>query len=217
MRTAACLLFCVMASVAGRTDPGASPPIVSRAAWGATPAKTQMMSPQKPTGIVLHHTSVRQQKKVSLEAKLRGLQGFSMSPGTVGKVKKPAWGDLPYHYYIDVSGRIGEGRDVAFAGDTNTKYETAGQILIVVEGQFDKEKPTDAQIASLLALTAWLTQRYKIDPARITGHNDHAPTDCPGANLKVYLPALRNAALSPVVQRPPATAPLKPPKADARK
>lgn len=165
--------------------------IVSRKAWGAKPAATTLMRRHKISGLMLHHTSVRQQPRVSLERKMRGLQGFSMRPGRVGKRRKPRWGDVPYHYYIGVSGRIAEGRSLAYAGDTNTRYSTDGWIQVVVEGDFKKNHPTDAQINSLRRLFKQLRAEHGIPASRISGHNDHASTDCPGPNLKKYLPLLR--------------------------
>jgi N-acetylmuramoyl-L-alanine amidase-like protein len=170
---------------------GSAPPIVPRSAWGAKPANTEMMKAQTPREIVIHHTGERQQPKLSLEKKLRGLQSFSQAPGSVNGRPKVAWGDVPYHFYIDSAGRIGEGRDVGYAGDTNTKYNTANRIQIVVEGHFDKEEPSPAQLQALDQLVVWLAKKYRVPPDKITGHNDHASTDCPGKHLKSYLPTLR--------------------------
>jgi hypothetical protein len=170
----------------------AAPPIVPRSAWGAKPANTELMKPQTPREIVIHHTSVKQQPKLSLERKLRGLQGFSQNPGTVNGRPKAAWGDMPYHFYIDSAGRIGEGRDVGYAGDTNTKYSTANRIQIVLEGHFDKEEPSAAQIEALDRLVVWLARKYRVAAGKISGHNDHVSTDCPGKHLKHYLATLRD-------------------------
>ena len=168
-----------------------APPIVPRSAWGAKPANTEMMQRQTPREIVIHHTAARQQPKLSLERKLRGLQGFSLNPGTVNGRPKAAWGDMPYHFYIDAAGRIGEGRDVRYAGDTNTRYATANRIQVVVEGHFDKEQPSPGQLEALDRLVVWLARKYRVPAAKISGHNDHVSTDCPGKSLKSYLPALR--------------------------
>jgi hypothetical protein len=180
---------------------GAAPPIVPRAAWGAKPAKTDMMKPQTPREIVIHHTSVKQQPKLSLERKLRGLQSFSQTPGTVNGRPKVAWGDVPYHFYIDSAGHIGEGRDVGYAGDTNTKYSTANRIQIVLEGHFDTEEPAAAQLQSLDRLVVWLAKRYRVPAGKISGHNDHVSTDCPGKHLKSYLPTLRDKVAKASAER----------------
>lgn len=171
----------------------ARPEIVSRAAWKAAPADETMMRPQAVRAIIVHHTSEAQQPSRSLEAKLVSLQKFSMTPQIIEETrrKKPAWGDVPYHFYIDVAGRTGEGRSLAFAGDTNTGYKTDGYIQIVLEGHFDTETPNARQIAALDALVLWLAATHKISGKDITGHNDHASSDCPGKNLKAYLPTLR--------------------------
>lgn len=187
-------LLCGLAGIVAVAAPSvvwAQVDIVSRQAWGAKPAITARMRRHKISGLMLHHTSVRQQPRVSLERKMRGLQDFSMRPGRVGKRRKPIWGDVPYHFYIGVSGRVAEGRSLEYAGDTNTHYNTDGWIQVVVEGDFKKNHPTVAQIASLTQLFRQLRSKYGIPTSRIAGHNDLASTDCPGPHLKTYLPSLR--------------------------
>jgi hypothetical protein len=151
------------------------------------------MQVQKPSEIIIHHTGERQQPRISLEVKLRGLQGFSMKPGRVGLLSKPAWGDVPYHFYIDVSGRIGEGRDISFAGDATTSFDNDDRIQIVVEGDFEREQPTQAELDSLRQLVVWLAAKYAILPEYISGHGDHDQTDCPGKNIRPFLEELRTA------------------------
>jgi hypothetical protein len=185
----ALVLAAFAAAIASAQD--TAPEIVPRSAWGAKPANAELMKPQAPREIVIHHTAVRQQPKLSLERKLRGLQSFSQTPGSVNGRPKAAWGDVPYHFYIDAAGRIGEGRDVGYAGDTNTEYSTANRIQIVLEGHFDAEQPAPAQLRSLDRLVLWLAAKYRVPASKVSGHNDHAATDCPGQHLKSYLPTLR--------------------------
>jgi hypothetical protein len=173
-----------------------SPEIIPRSAWGALPPKTELMQEQKPNEIVIHHTGARQQPRVSIEAKMRGLQHFGMTPGRVGRLSKRAWGDIPYHFYVDFAGKIAEGRDIDFAGDATTGFDNDGRIQITVEGDFEHEQPSAEQLSALTRLAVWLTAVYGIPPEGISGHDDHDQTDCPGRNLKPFLEDLRKAVES---------------------
>lgn len=172
--------------VPGPAHAQSRPAITEPSQWGTGKPIAQRMKRQTPREIIIHHTSVRQQPRLSLETKMRGLQSYSQ--------RKKGWGDVPYHYYIGVSGRIAKGRADAYAGDTNTRYSTANRIQVVLEGHFDREKPNSRQIAALRRLIGWLSKKYAIPGSRISGHNDHAATDCPGRNLKRLLPLIRRAA-----------------------
>lgn len=164
--------------------------ILSRPDWGAGPALPGLRA-HTPKDIVIHHTAVPQKPQMTFAAKLRNLQAFSQREEALADGRmKPAWADLPYHYYIDWSGAVAEGRDVRFKGDTNTRYETAGHIQVVLEGNFDTERPTDAQIASLRELVARLQKEWRLPSDAISAHRDHAQTNCPGKNLAVLIPSL---------------------------
>lgn len=191
LKSLLCGALCTL-SAASPAHSADKPDIVARTSWGAKAPILKRMTRQTPREIIIHHTGVRQQRKVSLERKLRGLQSYSQN--------KKSWGDSPYHYYIAVSGRIGAARDVAYAGDTNTKYSVRDRIQVVVEGHFDGEQPTKEQLASLDALVTWLAQEHDIAADAISGHNDHAQTDCPGKRLKPHLAVLRDlvAAAEPL-------------------
>lgn len=181
-------------------DAPPQPVIVSRAEWGAKPPLAGIEAfRHEPRFITIHHTAVKMAPKTTLEKKLKGLQAFSQKPAKVGKKTREAWPDIPYHYYIDASGRIGEGREVVYAGDTNTGYDTRGHIQIVVEGEFNVEQPRPAQLESLKALVLWLAARYRVPAGEVRGHGDIAQTECPGKALIPVVPELAKAvaALGP--------------------
>jgi hypothetical protein len=193
----ACLfLFGVTRTDGLRAQEFKAPEIIPRSGWGALPPKTELMQEQKPNEIIIHHTGARHQPRVSIEAKMRGLQHFGMTPGRVGALSKRAWGDIPYHFYVDFAGRIAEGRDIDFAGDATTGFDNDGRIQITVEGDFERERPGAEQLSSLTRLVTWLAAVYAISPEGISGHDDHDQTDCPGRNLKPFLEDLRKAVES---------------------
>lgn len=168
-----------------------SPTIISRAEWKAS----------KPIGegkkhkiefITIHHTATKQRTDLTIETKLKNLQAFSQREDKLASGKtKPAWFDVPYHYYIAVDGKIAEGRELDYAGDTNTEYDPTGHALIVLEGSFGTDKPNAAQLESLKAMVKWLAKKYKVSGEKIKGHRDYAETGCPGANIEKLYPELR--------------------------
>jgi hypothetical protein len=190
-RIGAAALLAVALTLAGVAHAAAQtggPALLDRVAWGAKPALAGMR-PHRPYSIIVHHTGERQNPRRDLAAKLRGLQAFSQAPRKMaGGRTLPPWPDLPYHYYIGADGTIGEGRDVNFAGDTNTRYDTTGHVQVVLEGNFEIEQPTAGQLAALKQVLRWQAQRWRVPLDRISVHKVHARTACPGKNLIAALP-----------------------------
>lgn len=172
-------------------DAQKQPSVISRAEWKAN----------KPVGegkkhkiefITIHHTATKQRTDLTIETKLKNLQAFSQRDDKLASGKlKPAWFDVPYHYYIAVDGKIAEGREIEYAGDTNTEYDPAGHALIVLEGSFGTDEPNAEQVKSLKAMVKWLASKYKVSGDKIKGHRDYAETGCPGANIEKLFPELR--------------------------
>lgn len=103
------------------------------------------------------------------------------------------WAGIGYHYVIRKDGSIERGRPLATVGAhaEGQNYHTVG---INVTGNFEKETPTQSQIASLEKLLVFLCQTYDIHPsaATIVGHRNVNSTDCPGKNLYKLLPEIRD-------------------------
>lgn len=196
------LLLALTPSLGAIAQSAEAPRIVPRSAWGARPADPTLMKAHTPREIVIHHTAEPQRPGQTLAQKLQRLERFSRAEGSVENRPKPAWGDVPYHYYIDAAGRIAEGRSIYYEGDTNTPYSTAGRIQVVLEGHFDNEEPGAAQKRALDRLVVWLAAKYQLPAAKISGHSDHVPSSsCPGRNLKSYLPLLREKAAKASISR----------------
>jgi N-acetylmuramoyl-L-alanine amidase len=167
-----------------------APALLTREAWQAK-APSLKMSTQKPVAILIHHTGSAMKPKTSLTAKMKGLQRFSQANEKLSDGRmKPAWPDVPYHFYIAADGEVAEGRDINAVGDTNTGYDPSGYIQVVVEGNFDKEFLTEPQATALRTTLKWLMEKYDIKAPAILMHKDKAQTACPGKDLEAKLPGI---------------------------
>ena len=154
--------------------------IISVAQWGGTPVESSPVRRHRIDRITLHHQGLAFPRGKDPQKYLRDLQSWSRN--TRG------WIDVPYHYVIDLDGKTYEGRDIRFAGDTNTNYDPAGHALIEVVGNFDDVEPNTAQLAAVTNLMTLLVVQHGVAVENIRGHRDVAPgTECPGKNLYHYL------------------------------
>lgn len=167
-------------------------PLLSRVGWGAAKRRGQP-TPHAPYRVTVHHTQsarVTMSEPATIQ-QVRNVQRYHM----VGRRRegKDAWDDIGYHFLIDGEGRIVEGRPAevmgAHAGGSND-----GNIGVALIGDFNKTKPTDAQVRSLERLVVYLAIKYRRDPSHkgfLQPHQHFNSTDCPGANLVAILDRIR--------------------------
>lgn len=177
-------IFCVSLAATGcgtiAAPPAIAPAIISVAQWGGTAATASLAQPHTISHITLHHQGLPFPRGKDPQKYLRDLQSWSR--------QTRGWIDVPYHYVIDLDGLLYEGRDIRFAGDTNTNYDPAGHALIEVVGNFDEVEPNAAQLDAVVNLMTALAARYNVPVESIRGHRDVAAgTECPGRNLYRYL------------------------------
>lgn len=148
--------------------------------WGGSPADASRARLQDITHITLHHQGEPFPRGKDPVAYLRNLQTWSRNT--------KQWLDIPYHYIIDLDGKIYEGRKLAYAGDTNTEYDPKGHALIEVVGNFEDVEPNQRQLDAVADLMAAIALQYKVSIDAIHGHKDYsAQTVCPGEHLYAYL------------------------------
>jgi hypothetical protein len=156
------------------------PPAVadSRVAGGA---ELRLRVPHEIRYITLHHTGDSQPLRPEDDpaAKLRGLQSWGASDRN--------WWDVPYHLLLDLQGRVYQGRDWHYMGETYTTYDPRGHLLISVIGNYERQEPTPEQLASIADLMAWGVARFGVPLDRIGGHFQYANSGCPGRYLRRYL------------------------------
>jgi hypothetical protein len=149
--------------------------VITRAEWGSMEI-TEGYTPHTLERITIHHDGA--EFYGDPVARMRSLQSGSRNRG---------WVDIPYHFLIDLDGKIYEGRPLQFAGDTATEYDPTGHALITVMGNYEVQEINEAQLNAVVDLAAWLCYEYSIPPELIKGHRDYAATACPGKNLYRYL------------------------------
>ncbi len=150
--------------------------IISKAKWGGVAGDSTLMKHHQINRITIHHAGVEDDGSKSGVAKMKGLQNFSL--------KQKGWGDVPYHFVIDLQGKVYEGRDVQYAGDTNTGYDPTGHLLICVNGNYEEQQVTAKSYKALVNFTAKMAGKYNISLEKIKTHKDYTPeTVCPGKNL----------------------------------
>jgi hypothetical protein len=176
---AAIVALATLLGCATRMTSATEPAIIAVEAWGGTRVNVGPTRKHDIKHITLHHGGVDFLPGANAPHYLRNLQNWSRN--TRG------WPDIPYHYLIDLDGKIYEGRDITLAGDTNTEYDPVGHALIVVLGDFDKVEPNSAQINATVDVMAMLAKRFNVSPATIQSHRDYANTSCPGKHLYPYI------------------------------
>jgi hypothetical protein len=157
------------------------PTIVSAAEWDSKPQEFPESFRHTPNKVLLHHAGELWKADTEPEVKLRNLQSWGQ--------RDKNWKDVPYHYFIAPDGRIFEGRSVSYKPDTNTKFDPTGYINVMFWGNFEEQRITEAELASTVAVTAMLIDRYKLTIDDFTTHMDVAPgqTTCPGKDFYQYI------------------------------
>lgn len=164
--------------------------ILPRSQWRAERARTSEMSALRGqwSRITVHH---------SAETAHEGSGGaLSETVSTLRRIQKVhmdrtdpkhGWADIGYHFLIDGSGRILEGRDLnwqgAHAGGANNRQN----IGICLLGDFSHSSPSPAALKSLELLLADLRRRFRIPGTRIYSHKEFSATVCPGPSLDSWL------------------------------
>ena len=119
---------------------------------------------------------------------LRGIQRFHMDdPGH-------RYGDIGYHFLIDSSGRIFEGRNLswqgAHAGGQNGIHNNQN-IGVCLLGDFSSRPPTPAALKSMELLVGDLRRRFRIPASRVFAHSEFRDTQCPGPALEGWVAKYR--------------------------
>jgi hypothetical protein len=176
--------------------PPGRPRIYTRSEWHAAPPKSKaLILDRTPDRLVVHHTATANSGDESLNAAFRlsrAIQRYHMHHND--------WADIGEQFTVGRGGQIMEGRNRTLPAIAERKHVMGAQAAdhnrhtlgIETEGTYMTDLPTEAQLASLTSLLAWLCGVYQLDPFKaIIGHRDLNATSCPGDRLYAHLPQLR--------------------------
>ncbi len=146
--------------------------VIGRDGWGA--AASGELGSHTIEKVTFHHTGSALTDNRLAPFRMRDHQAYHQQQG---------WPDLAYHFVIDRNGHVYEGRPIGAPGDTSTDYDPAGHFLPVLDGNFDEQEPTEAQLAALAVLMAWAVEEFDLRTSAVGTHRDYASTACPGSAL----------------------------------
>lgn len=170
-------------TTAGEINPAprvARPAMIPKSVWGGQESSGPMRR-HRLVRVTLHHEGSPKPLSPNDDPArlLRNLQSWGF--------REKGWPDIPYHFLIDLEGRIYEARDPSAVGDTSTQYDPTGHLLITLMGNYELQTPTSRQLDALCDLVAWACDYYNLDPATIGCHREFATTACPGKYFAPYV------------------------------
>jgi hypothetical protein len=108
------------------------------------------------------------------------------------------YGDIGYHFVIDYAGRVWEGRSLSYEG-AHVSGENEGNIGVMLLGNFEKQKPSSLQLATLETVITRLRGHFDIPARRVYGHRDIGFSLCPGRYLYPHVVALKSKKSRPTL------------------
>lgn len=180
-----------------------TPPILPRSTWAEGRVPKGPVPAEEVKFLIVHHTAEpgNGYEESDVPRLLRGIFDYHTG-GAKG------WPDIAYNFFVDSSGRIWEGRTGSVAGPVAGSATGGNQgfsQLCCFLGDHSATPPTLAAQDSMVALLAWLADRYGVDTApgatvrfvskgsnrwpagesvtapTIAAHTDMSTTECPGA------------------------------------
>lgn len=157
--------------------------LLPRGKWHAVQPEPGNLEPMgKPARITIHHSAMyfRDTSAQTAAAQIQQIQREHMQ----GR----GYGDIGYHFLIDPSGRIWQGRDLKYQGAHASGANNVRNIGVCLLGNFMRGEqghaPAAKQVAAMRELVTAMMQRYAFGGDSLFVHNDFKPTQCPGPLLE---------------------------------
>ncbi|MEL7471998.1 MAG: peptidoglycan recognition family protein [Planctomycetota bacterium] len=156
--------------------------VVPRAMWakgGPIPTRSNPMG--RISRITVHHDGMNAFTSVVQANAMRRIESIRRA-----HVGSEQWADIGYHYVIDPAGRVYEARPVSIQG-AHVKYNNEGNLGVMMLGNFNKQRPSPAALASLDAFVTSQARIHGVSASSVYTHQELRPTACPGRNLQRHM------------------------------
>lgn len=148
--------------------------------WGAQSSDDAFDPGNRPRGVILHHTAIREPALVgggtaAETAHMRQIERLHLGRG---------WSGVGYHFVIMPSGRVYAGRP-PWAVGAHALGRNRDSLGIALAGNFEKDTPRAAALSALELLRS--DHSDPANPLTLIPHGDLTETDCPGRLLRQAL------------------------------
>lgn len=166
--------------------------VLPRSTWNArAPNRGNMDAMGKVTRVTIHHSAIllRDDRQAACSAQLQVIQRDHMG--------ERGYGDIGYHFLIDPSGRIWQGRDLRWQGAHAKGEHNVGNIGICLLGNFmpgkNGQKPNKEQLAAMERLVVHLLGRFGLQGDDLFCHSHFRNTECPGPLVEPVVARLQRS------------------------
>lgn len=151
--------------------------ILRRSEWTQVLPRAWLLRPSVTFDkVTVHHTGKYAIFDVAKKSVIRDLDGI------ITEHMDRNYGDIGYHFVVDYSGRLWEARSLAYEG-AHVAGQNDRNIGVVCVGNFDLQKPSEAQLTTIEQLVSVLREHYGIKQHCLYGHRDLGHSACPGDSL----------------------------------
>jgi len=162
--------------------------VIRRSAWNRTPPSlSRLKTAERYTRLTIHHAGALPIRHTIASMVARDLNSI------LSAHMDHHYGDIAYHLVVDYAGRVWEGRSLRYEG-AHVLSENDGNVGVMLLGNFERQRPSPAQLTVMGDLTELLRLQFGIRRSRVYGHRDLSPSMCPGRNLYPYVSGLRQDA-----------------------
>ncbi len=171
--------------------------LLHRSSWQARPEDGSPGDMARPRKVTIHHSGGKAIGDLDQAATARTIKAIQDD-----HMKRRHWNDIGYHYVVDRSGRVWEGRSATRTGaHAGSAAANRGNIGILVLGNFDIQAPTQEQLAACERLVDGLLKKHRLTKTDVEGHDEVrrgaglGDTSCPGKQLAAWLERYKGLAV----------------------